>query len=165
LLLHDGEAARLTDDDVVGISLDVLRPDRKVVGELAQELILLCAQQQMLRAGFIVALAVEFDLPGRRECSLVFPVRLAEETVVPSDPSPSRLAAHFLLPQRGLVVDDPVPLDGGTSVRVASSNSSGSPPVSPQTGQLHVVAQAGAEAVSTGMVDLAFQPRTFLMGQ
>jgi hypothetical protein len=64
-----------------------------------------------------------------------------------------------------LVVDDPVPLDGGTSVRVASSNSSGSPPVSPQTGQLHVVAQAGAEAVSTGMVDLAFQPRTFLMGQ
>ena len=70
-----------------------------------------------------------------------------------------------LLPQRGLVVDEAVALVGGMSVRVASSDSNGSPPISPQTGQLHVAAQAAAEATTTGVVNLAFHPDTLLISQ
>ena len=85
---------RLADDDEVGISSDVIRRDREVVGETAQELVLFGAQQQMLAARFIEAFAVEFDLRGENASLLALPARLVEQTVVPGDPSRSRLTTH-----------------------------------------------------------------------
>jgi len=50
------------------------------------------------------------------------------------------------------------------SVRVANNDTS-STSISPQVRQLHIAAQAGAEAVSAGVINLAFQPRPLLVGQ
>jgi len=61
----------------------------------------------MLAARFIKAFAVELDLRGEEQSSLALPARLVEQTVVPGDPSRSRLATHGLLLQRGLVDRDP----------------------------------------------------------
>jgi hypothetical protein len=50
------------------------------------------------------------------------------------------------------------------SVRVSDSGTS-SASISLQVRQLQIAAQAAAEAGSTGVVNLAFQPRTLLVGQ
>jgi len=51
-------------------------------------------------------------------------------------------------------------------VRIASSDRNGSPPISPQTQQLHIAAQAALSvAVSARLVNLALQPCTLLVGQ
>jgi hypothetical protein len=50
-------------------------------------------------------------------------------------------------------------------VRVASGSDTSSASISLQLGQLRIAAQASAEAVATGVVNLTFEPRTLLVGQ
>jgi hypothetical protein len=50
------------------------------------------------------------------------------------------------------------------SVRVSGSDTS-SASISLQVRQLRIAAQAAAEPISTGVVNLAFQPGTLRMGQ
>ena len=50
------------------------------------------------------------------------------------------------------------------SVR-ASDRDTSAASISLQVRQLHIAAEAAAEAVATGVVNLAFQPGTLLVGQ